>query len=49
MLMEIMKKKHVLLEDEGLNWLQIWTTASSLNVIGKNAKPIGFPNGHIYV
>ena len=48
MLMEIKKKKHVLLEDEGLDWLQIWTTASSLDVIVKIAKPIGFPNGHIY-
>ena len=28
----IKKKKHILLEDQASNWLQIWTTASSLNV-----------------
>ena len=30
--MEINKKKRVLLEDEGLNCLQIWTTVSLLNI-----------------
>ena len=30
--MEINKKKRVLLEDEGLNWLQIWMTVSLLNI-----------------
>ena len=30
-LMEL-KKKHVLLEDEASDWLQIWTAASSLDV-----------------
>ena len=33
-LMEIQKKKHVLLEDKALDWLQIWTAASSLDLNG---------------
>ena len=36
-LMEIKKKKRVLLKDEASDWLQIWTTASLLDVKGKNA------------
>ena len=39
-LMEIKKKKRVLLEDESLDWLQIWMTASSLDV--KSKKGISF-------
>ena len=37
-LMEIMKKKRVLLEDEASDWLQIWMAASSL--ILKNNKAL---------
>ena len=32
MLMELNKKKRILLEDEELGWLQIWTAASLVNV-----------------
>ena len=35
MLMEIKKKKRVLLEDEASDWLQIWTAASSFDGKGK--------------
>ena len=37
-LMEIKEKKRVLLEDEALDWLQIWTAASLLDVKGNKAK-----------
>ena len=33
-LMEIKKKKHVLLVDGALDWLRIWTATSSLDVKG---------------
>ena len=36
-LMEIKKKKRVLLMDEASNWLQIWTAAPSLDVKGNKA------------
>ena len=36
MLMEILKKC-ILLEDEGLDWIPIWTLAPSLNEKGKRA------------
>ena len=36
-LMEIKKKKHVLLEDEALDWFQIRMVASSLDVKGNKA------------
>ena len=35
MLMEIKKKKRIILEDESSDWLHNWMTASSLDVIGK--------------
>ena len=35
--MEIKENKRVLLEDEASDWLQIWTTASSLDVKDKKA------------
>ena len=34
-LLEIKKKKHVLLKDEASDWLQLWTKASSLDVKDK--------------
>ena len=37
MLMEIKKKKSVLVEDKESDWLQVWSTASSLDVKGKKA------------
>ena len=37
MLIEIKKKKCILLESEASDWLQIWTKASSLNIKGKKA------------
>ena len=37
MLMEIKKKKYVLLEDEASNWLHIWTETPSLDFIGNKA------------
>ena len=40
--MEIKKKKCVLLEDEALDWLQIWTVASSLDVKGNKATKKNF-------
>ena len=44
MLMEIKKKKYVLLEDEASNWLHIWTETPSLDFIGNKAiKKIFFP------
>ena len=42
-LMEIKIKKRVLLEDEASDWLQIWKTASLLDVKDKKAIPVGFP------
>ena len=36
-LMEIQKKKNVLLVNGASDWLQIWTTASSLDVKGSKA------------
>ena len=36
-LMQTEKKKRVLLIDEESDWLQIWTTASSLDVKGNKA------------
>ena len=36
--LEIKKKKRVLLEDDGTEWLQIWTAASSVNVKKSNKK-----------
>ena len=38
MLMEIKKKKCVLLEDELSDWLQIWMMASSLDIKGIKGK-----------
>ena len=35
--MEIKKKKRIILIDEALDWLQIWTAASSLDVKGNKA------------
>ena len=52
MLMIIKKKKCILLEDEALDWLQIWTTASSLDVKGKRANIFNrlvFPNMVTYI
>ena len=40
MIMEIKKKKHVLLEDEASDWLQIWMVASLLDVKQSNKKKI---------
>ena len=37
MLMEIKKKKRILLEHEASDWLQIWTAAPSLDVKGNRA------------
>ena len=55
-LMEIKKKKHVLLEDEASDWHQIWMAASLLDVKGnKEIKKLiflltgQFPRyGHIF-
>ena len=33
----LMDKKHVLLEDEASDWLQLWMMVSSLNVKGNKA------------
>ena len=56
--METKKKKHVLLIDEALDWLQIWMAASLLNVKGNKgikkkfvflANRLGFPSMVTYV
>ena len=41
-LMEIKKKKCVLLKDEASNWLQIWMTVYSPDVKNKSAIKISF-------
>ena len=42
MLMEIKKKKRIILEDEASDWFHNWMTASSLDVIGKKSLLTGW-------
>ena len=42
MLVEIKKNKRVLLEDEALDFLKIWTVASSLDFKGKKSNKFFF-------